>query len=90
MRLAASCYTKMIVQLGMLKVAVCLAAQSMLGHFPTEAFQVDIVGGMLAKFQEQAEQCLYLENSGSRVANLLLGLADDRVWLTVRLEEAAE
>jgi hypothetical protein len=48
---------------------------------------VDVVGEMLTKFYEQTEQCLRLKNSSSRVCNLILGLADDRVRPTVRLEE---
>jgi hypothetical protein len=68
-------------------VAISLIAQSVHGCFPIEAFQVDIVGKMLAKFQEQAEQCLYLKNSGSRVYDLILGLADDQVHPTFCLEE---
>jgi hypothetical protein len=65
-----------------------LAAQCSLGHSPTESFQVDVVGDMLAKFQEQEERCLRLKNSGMRVCNLILGSSDDQVWPTNHLEEA--
>jgi hypothetical protein len=57
--------------------AVSSTAQSMLGHSPTEAFQVDVVGEMLTEFQEQAGQRLRLDNSGMRIYDLILGSADD-------------
>jgi hypothetical protein len=62
----------------------------MLWRLPTKAFQADIVGEMFAKYQEHAEQCLYLKNFGSRAYDLILGLGDDWVRPTVRLEEAIE
>jgi hypothetical protein len=65
-----------------------LAAQCSLGRSPTESFQVDVVGDMLAKFQEQEERCLCLENSGMRVCDLILGSSDDQVWPTNHMEEA--
>jgi hypothetical protein len=90
MRFATSFHTKMVVRLGVLWAAVSLAAQSVLGHSPTEASQAYIVGEMLAKFREQVEQCLYLENSSTRVCDLVLRSVDDRVWPTVHLEEVTE
>jgi hypothetical protein len=90
MQFATSCHTKMVVRLGALWAAVSSAAQSMLGHSPTEAFQAYIVGEMLAKFREQVEQCLYLENSSTRVYDLVLRSVDDHVWSTVHLEEVTE
>jgi hypothetical protein len=33
--------------------------------------------------------CSHLETSGSRLCDLVLGLADDQVHLVARLEEAA-
>jgi hypothetical protein len=57
---------------------------------PIEAFQPDILGEMLAKFYEQGEWCLRIESFVSRVCNLILGLANDRVWLTVCLVEGVE
>jgi hypothetical protein len=45
---------------------------------------------MVAKFREQAERCLHLENSGSRICDLILGPVDDRVHSAVHLEEVTE
>jgi hypothetical protein len=45
MQCAASCHTEMVMWLSMLWAAVSWAIQSMLGRMPTEAVQVDIVGG---------------------------------------------
>jgi IMP dehydrogenase/GMP reductase len=59
----------------------------MLGHSPTEAFQVDVVGEMLTEFQEQAGRRLRLDNSSMRIYDLILGSADDQVQLAKRLEE---
>jgi hypothetical protein len=50
MRLAATCHTDMDVWLAMLWTIVSLTAQSMLGHSPTVAFQMDVVVEMLAEF----------------------------------------
>jgi hypothetical protein len=47
-------------------------------------------GEMLAKFEEQAERCVRLKSSSSWVCDLILGLADDWVLLTICIEEAAE
>jgi hypothetical protein len=65
------------------------AGRSVLGRLPSEVFQVDVVGDMVKKFQERAEWCSHLRDSGSRVCDLILGPTDDRVCLTIRLEEAA-
>jgi hypothetical protein len=46
------------------------------------------VGEMPAQFQEQVKWCSCLEDSGSRVCDLILGPVDNRVRLAVRLEEA--
>jgi hypothetical protein len=46
------------------------------------------VGEMPAQFQEQVKWCSCLEDSGSRVYDLILGPVDNRVRLAVRLEEA--
>jgi hypothetical protein len=61
----------------------------MLGCLLVEVFQAKVVGEMVAKFWEQAERCSRLETSWSRVSDLVLGPVDDRVHLTVCLEEAA-
>jgi hypothetical protein len=60
----------------------------MLGHSSTEAFQVEVEGEMLAKFQEQAEQRLRLKNTGKRICDLILGSPDGQVWLAGHLKEA--
>jgi hypothetical protein len=39
-------------------------------------------------FREQKERCLRLEDSGSRICDLILRPAGDRVCLAVHLEEA--
>jgi hypothetical protein len=50
MQFVTTCHTEMAMQLATLWAAVSLAAQSMLGRFPTEAFQADVVGEVLANF----------------------------------------
>jgi hypothetical protein len=62
MRFVAAHYTEVATWLSTLWTAVSLAAQSMLGLLLDEVFQVDIVGEMVAKLLEQAEQCLHLED----------------------------
>jgi hypothetical protein len=49
----------------------------MLGHLPPEVLQEDAMGEMAAKFWEQGERCSHLEDSGSRICDLILGLAGD-------------
>jgi hypothetical protein len=39
-------------------------------------------------FREHVERCLRIKDSGSRIDDLILGPADDRVSLALRLEEA--
>jgi hypothetical protein len=55
------------------------ASQYVLGCLPTDAFQVGVVGEMLAMFLERVERCSRLEDSGSRVCDLILRPDDDRV-----------
>jgi hypothetical protein len=50
---------------------------------------VSVVGEMLGKFWEQVEQCSCLEDSSSRVYDLVLRLADNQAQPTVHVEEAA-
>jgi hypothetical protein len=47
---AATCHTEMVIRLAALWAAVSLAVQSVLGLLPTEAFQTDVVGEVLANF----------------------------------------
>jgi hypothetical protein len=60
----------------------------MLGCLPAEVFQVDVVGEMAAKFQEQVERFLRIEDSSSRIYDLILRPTDDIVSLAVCLEES--
>jgi hypothetical protein len=73
--------------LSVLWAAVSLATQSVLGRLLIDVSQVDVVGEMVARFQDRAEWCSRLETSGSRVYNLFLGPEDDRVHLVIYLEE---
>jgi hypothetical protein len=77
MRFAATHYNGVAMQLSTLWAAVSLAAQFVVGHLPIEAFQAEIVGEMVAKLREQAEQCSRLETFGLRVCDLVLGIAGD-------------
>jgi hypothetical protein len=88
MRFATACHTKVAMRLAVLWAVVSSAAQSMLGRLPTKVFQADVVGEMAVKFRDQVEQCSRLEDSGSRICDLILGPTDDRVSLAVCLEEA--
>jgi hypothetical protein len=74
---AATYHTEVAMHLALLWVVVSSAAQSMLGHLPPEVLQEDAVGEMATKFWEQGEQCSHLEDSGSRICDLILGLAGD-------------
>jgi hypothetical protein len=60
----------------------------MLGRLPAEVFQVDVVGEMAAKFQEQVERFLRIEDSSSRIYDLILRPTGDIVSLAVCLEES--
>jgi hypothetical protein len=53
---------------------------------PTEAFRVDVVAEMLAKFQEQAERRSRLKKFGVRICDLIFGPPSDRVRLSGCLE----
>jgi hypothetical protein len=48
------------------------------------------MGEMLAKFWEQVERRLRLENSSMRAYDLILGSSNDRARQPDRLEEAIE
>jgi hypothetical protein len=66
-------HTEMVWRLATVRVAVSSTAQFVLGRSPSKAFWVDVVDEMLIEFQEQAEQCSSLVNSGTRVCDLILG-----------------
>jgi hypothetical protein len=90
MQFGAAYHTEVAMWLVVLWAVVSSVAQFILGCLPADVFHAEVVGEMVTKFQEQAEQCLHLEDSGSRVYNLILGSADDRVCPTVDLDEVAE
>jgi hypothetical protein len=85
MRFATAHYTRVATLLSALWAAVSLAAQSILGCFPTEVLHASGMWEMVIKFREQ---CLHLETFGSRICGLILGPADDQVQLAIHLEEA--
>jgi hypothetical protein len=61
--------------------------QFVLRHSPPEAFRVDVVDEMFAKFQEKVERSR-LKKFVVRICDLILGPPSDRVRLADRLEEA--
>jgi hypothetical protein len=61
--------------------------QFVLRHSPSEAFRVDVVDEMFAKFQEKVERSR-LKKFVVRICDLILGPPSDRVRLADRLEEA--
>jgi hypothetical protein len=61
--------------------------QFVLRHSPPEAFRVDVVDEMFAKYQEKVERSR-LKKFVVRICDLILGLPSDRVRLADRLEEA--
>jgi hypothetical protein len=63
----------------MLRVAMSSIVQSMLGCLPSEAFRVEVVDEMLAEFWEQVERHSRLEDSNTRICDLILELPSDRV-----------
>jgi hypothetical protein len=46
------------------------------------------MGEIVARFEERGEWCSHLETSGSRVCDIILGLADGQVPMVAHLEEA--
>jgi hypothetical protein len=62
--------------------------QFVLRHSPPEAFRVDVVDEMFAKFQEKVERRSCLKKFVVRICDLILGPPSDRVRLADRLEEA--
>jgi hypothetical protein len=50
-----------------------LHMEFMLRRSPTEAFRVEVVDEMVAKFRKQEEQCSRLERPDMRVCDLFLG-----------------
>jgi hypothetical protein len=59
-----------------------------LGAWPLKSSRWMSWGEMVVKFWEQVEQCSCLKTFGLRICDLILGLADEWVHLTIRLEEA--
>jgi hypothetical protein len=56
---------------------------------PNEAFWVEVVDELVAKFQKQEERRSHLERPDTRVYDLILGPPTGQAWLDIRLEEAA-
>jgi hypothetical protein len=56
MRSAAHHHTKMAGELATLRAAVSSAVESVLGRSPDEAFRVEVVGELVAKFQRLEER----------------------------------
>jgi hypothetical protein len=84
MRDTALRHIEMAVALIMLQVAVTSVVESVLGCLSDEAFQVEVVGKLLAKIWRIEELCSLLEWPSTRIHDLLLGrpLGRDR-WLII-------
>jgi hypothetical protein len=50
MHFAVAQHTEVDMRLSALCAVVCVATQSILGHMPIDAFQVGVVGEMVARF----------------------------------------
>jgi small ligand-binding sensory domain FIST len=64
MRFAAARYTKVASQFSTLRVAVSFAAQSIIGHLSIDVPQAGVVGEIVARFREYANQCSCLKAAG--------------------------
>jgi hypothetical protein len=73
MRDTALRHIEMAVALIMLQVAVTSVVESVLGCLSDEAFQVEVVGKLLAKIWRIEELCSLLEWPSTRIHDLLLG-----------------
>jgi hypothetical protein len=73
MRDTALRHIEMAVALIMLQVAVTSVVESVLGCLSVEAFQVEVVGKLLAEFWRIEELCSLLEWPSTRIHDLLLG-----------------
>jgi hypothetical protein len=73
MRAAALHHTKMVGELATLRAVVSSVVELVLGHSPDEAFRVEVMGELVAKFWRLEELCSWLERPGARICDLLLG-----------------
>jgi hypothetical protein len=89
MRFVVAYHIEMAMRLAVLWTTVSSTAQSVLGWLPTKTFQDDAMGVMVAQFWEKEDQWSHLEDSCSRVYDLILGPSDDRVRPAIRMEEVA-
>jgi hypothetical protein len=68
---------------------LCLAAQSIISHFPIIVPQVGAIGEIVAQFQEYANWCSHLEAASLGVCDLVLAPVGDETNVAARLEEVA-
>jgi hypothetical protein len=74
MRTAALHHTKMAGELTALRAAVSSATELVMRCLPNETSQVEVTNELVAKFWWREELCSWLEGSGTRIYDLLLGL----------------
>jgi hypothetical protein len=90
MWLAALHHTEMAGELAALQVAASFAAESVLGHLPSDTFRVDVLGELATEFQKMEEWWSRLEQPAMRIYDLLLGTPPGRARLADHLDKAAE
>jgi hypothetical protein len=71
------------------ELATFQAAESVHGRSPDETFWVDVVGELAAEFWKLEELCSWLEQLGTRICDLLLGLPFGWARWADHLDEAA-
>jgi hypothetical protein len=71
-----------------LHATVSSAAESMLGHSPSDTFCVEVLGELAAEFQKMEDRCSRLEWPVMRICDLLLRPPIGRARLVDRLDEA--
>jgi hypothetical protein len=89
MRIAALRHTEMAKQLAVLRSAVSSVVEFMLRRSLNETFHVEVVDELVAEFQKLEEWRSWLERSGLRIWDLLLGSPFGQAQLTDCLNEAA-
>jgi hypothetical protein len=70
---AAFCHTEMAGELAVLEAAASSATGFVLRRSPAETSRLDVIGDLVAKFWRLDELCSWLERSGVRICDLLLG-----------------
>jgi hypothetical protein len=88
MRFATLRNTEMAGELVVLHATVSSAAESMLGHSPSDTFCVEVLGELAAEFQKMEDRCSRLEWPVMRICDLLLGPPIGWARLVDRLDEA--